>query len=105
MTAFVAKLVVKPEKRKEFERLQTELRVLTHRHEPEAPVYELLRSRDDTNVYYCVATFTGEGAFQHHMKIDFHDRLVPGILACLAEEMDLKFFDVVGDARLAPTAT
>lgn len=105
MTAFVAKLVVKPEKRKEFERLQTELRVLTHRHEPEAPVYELLRSRDDTNVYYCVATFTGEGAFQHHMKIDFHDRLVPGILACLAEEMDLKFFDVVGDAILAPTAT
>lgn len=101
MTAFVAKLVVKPEKREEFERLQTELRTLTHRHEPETPVYELIRMRDDPNTYLCVATFTSEDAFQLHMKIDFHDRLVPGILACLAEEMDLKFFDIVGDPKRA----
>lgn len=101
MTAFVARLVVKPEKREEFERLQTELRVLTHRREPEAPVYELIRSRDEANVYLCVATFTSEDAFQHHMKIDFHDRLVPPILDCLAEEMDLKFFDIVGEPKRA----
>ena len=99
MTAFVAKLVVKPEKREEFERLQTELRELTHKHEPETPVYELIRSRDDENTYLCVATFTSEGAFDHHMATDFHDRLVPGILDCLAEEMDLGFYDIIGPAK------
>ncbi len=101
MTAFVAKLVVKPEKRADFERLQTELRELTHKHEPEAPVYELIRSRDDKNTYLCVATFTSQEAFDHHMSIDFHDRLVPHILDCLAEEMDLAFYDIVGEPKRA----
>ena len=101
MTAFIAKLVVKPEKSAEFERLQTEMRTLVHQHEPEAPVYELLRSRDDPNTYYCVATFTSEDAFNHHMSVDFHDRLVPPILDCLATEMELTFHDVIGDAKRA----
>ncbi len=99
MTAFVARLVVKPEKRAEFERLQTELRMLVHRHEPEAPVYELIRSRENDNTYFCIATFTSEDAFNRHMSIDFHDRLVPPIIDCLSEEMDLKFFDVVGQPK------
>jgi quinol monooxygenase YgiN len=99
MTAFVAKLVVKPEKREEFERLQSEMRELVHKHEPEAPVYELIKSRDDENTYLCVATFTSEDAFNHHMSVDFHDRLVPPILDCLAEEMDLAFYDIIGPAK------
>ena len=99
MTAFVAKLVVKPEKREEFERLQTELRTLTHENEPETPVYELIRSRDDENTYLCVATFSDEDAFQYHQTTDFHDRLVPPILECLAEEMDLSFYDIIGPAK------
>lgn len=99
MTAFVAKLVVKPEKREEFEALQTEMRELVHKHEPDAPVYELIKSRDDKNTYLCVATFTSEDAFNHHMSVDFHDRLVPPILDCLAQEMDLQFFDIIGPAK------
>lgn len=99
MTAFVATLTVKPEKRAEFERLQTELRDLTHQHEPDTPVYELVRSRDDPNTYLCIATFTGEAAFQFHQKTDFHERLAPPILACLGAEMDLKFYDIIGPAK------
>ncbi len=99
MTAFVATLRVKPEKRRDFERLQTELRELTHQHEPNTPVYELIRSRDDDCVYLCIATFTNEDAFQFHQETDFHERLVPPILECLADEMDLKFFDIVGPAK------
>ena len=101
MTAFVAKLVVKPEKAADFESLQTELRELTHKNEPDAPVYEVIRSRDDANTYLVVATFTSEDAFQHHMSIDFHDRLVPPILECLAEEMELSFYDIVGEPHRA----
>lgn len=101
MTAFVAKLVVKPDMAQQFERLQTELRELTHAKEPDTPVYELIRSRDEPNVYLCVATFTDEAAFDYHMQTDFHDRLVPGILECLAEEMDLGFYDIIGTPHRA----
>ena len=57
MTAFIAKLVIKSEMREQFEKAQTELRELTYLNEPETPVYELLKSRDNPEVYFCVATF------------------------------------------------
>lgn len=87
--SFVAKLVVKPEKRDEFIALQTELKGLVFEHEPDAMVYELLQSEEDENLFYCVATFKDDAAFDHHMTIDFHDRLVPPILDCLSEDMAL----------------
>jgi quinol monooxygenase YgiN len=100
MTAFVAKLVVKPEKRADFEALQTELRELTYANEPGTPVYELIRSRDDENTFLCIATFTDEAAFEYHQTTDFHDRLVPPILECLAQDMELSFYDVIGPATM-----
>ncbi|MEO7635720.1 MAG: antibiotic biosynthesis monooxygenase family protein [Sphingomicrobium sp.] len=90
--SFIAKLVTKPDKRDEFIRLQTELKGLVFEHEPDAFVYELLQSDDDPDTFYCVATFKDPGAFDHHMGIDFHDRLVPPILDCLASEMELGFY-------------
>ena len=90
--SFIAKLVVKPERRDEFIRLQTELKSLVHEHEPDALAYELLQSDDDPDTFYCVATFKDEAAFDHHMGIDFHDRLVPPILDCLAQDMELGFY-------------
>ena len=101
MTAFIAKLVVKPESRKSFEGLQTELRELTHTHEPHAYVYELWQSQDDANSYFCVASFKDQAAFDNHMSIDFHDRLVPPILECLSAEMELTMCNVIGPAELA----
>jgi hypothetical protein len=44
-----------------------------------------------------VATFRDEAAFDHHMTIDFHDRLVPPILACLAQDMELSFHTSLGE--------
>jgi quinol monooxygenase YgiN len=90
--SFIAKLAVRPEKRDEFIRLQTELKSLVHEHEPEAMVYELLQAEEDENLFFCVATFRDEAAFEKHMKIDFHERLVPPILDCLASEMELGFY-------------
>jgi quinol monooxygenase YgiN len=90
--SFIAKLVVKPDRRDEFISLQTELKGLVFSHEPDALVYELLQSDDDPNVFYCVATFKDEAAFDHHMGIDFHDRLVPPILDCLVSDMELGFY-------------
>ena len=90
--SFIAKLVVKPERIDEFVRLQTELKSLVHEQEPEAWVYELLQSDEDSNTFYCVATFRDQAAFDHHMGIDFHDRLVPPILDCLAQDMELGFY-------------
>ena len=90
--SFIATLRTKPEKREEFIELQTELKALVHEHEPDAYVYEVLQAEEDEDLFYCVATFRNEAAFDHHMHIDFHDRLVPPILDCLAEEMQLTFF-------------
>ena len=91
--SFIAKLVVKPEKAKEFEELQVKLRDLTFENEPGTPIYELLRDRDTPNTYMCVATFDDEAAFEFHQQTDFHDALVPPILECLASDMELSFYD------------
>lgn len=90
--SFVATLRTKPEKRDDFIALQTELKALVHEHEPDALVYELLQAEEDDNLFYCIATFRDQAAFDHHMQIDFHDRLVPPILECLAQDMELGFF-------------
>ena len=93
--AFIAKLVVKPEKREELERLQIELRRITCETEPETPVYEVLRSKDDPNTFMVVATFKDQAAFDFHMGSSAHDELVPPILACLSEDMELTFYEAL----------
>ncbi|MEM7432208.1 MAG: antibiotic biosynthesis monooxygenase [Pseudomonadota bacterium] len=93
MTTFVATLVVNPDKHDEFERLQTELSQLAHEQETDMFVYDVIKHREKDNTYVVYARFKDEDAFNHHMGIDFHDRLVPPILECLDEEMQLEFFD------------
>ena len=90
--SFIATLRVKPDKRDDFIALQTELKGLVHDQESDAYVYEVLQAEEDPDLFYCIATFKDEAAFDHHMGIDFHDRLVPPILECLAEDMQLAFF-------------
>ncbi|MFN5760142.1 MAG: putative quinol monooxygenase [Sphingomonadaceae bacterium] len=93
--SFIAKLVAKPDKAADLEALQTELRQLVHAHEPDCEVYELFKAADAPFTYFCIATFKSEAAFDYHMNIDFHDRLVPPILECLAQEMELSFHEAV----------
>jgi quinol monooxygenase YgiN len=95
MIAFLAKLVIKPDMKEPFEKAQVELRELTYANEPDTPVYELFRSQESPETYFCVATFKDQAAFDFHMQTDFHDRLVPIIIDCLASEMELSFYDVV----------
>ena len=92
-TTFIAKLVVKQGREAEFERLQSELSQLTHQHERDTLVYDVIRHRSEPRTYVVYARFTDEAAFEAHQKASFHDRLVPPILACLDKEMDLQFFD------------
>jgi quinol monooxygenase YgiN len=94
-TTFVAKLVVRPGMEAKFESLQRELSELTHSREPDVLVYDVVKHRTEPSTYVVYARFRTDAAFQAHMKIDFHDRLVPGILGCLAKDMDLQFFDWV----------
>lgn len=90
--SFIATLRTKPEKRAEFIALQTEMKHLVKIHEPDVWVYEMLQSDEDENLFYCVATFRDEEAFEKHMHIYFHDRLVPPVIECLAADMELRFF-------------
>lgn len=90
--SFIAQLRTKPEKRQDLIDLQKELRDLVHAQEPDALVYELFQSDEDPDIFQIVATFRDDAAFEHHMHIDFHDRLVPPIVECLAEEMKIAFY-------------
>lgn len=90
--SFVARLRARPEKRADLIALQTELKGLVFVHEPDALVYELFQSDEDPDLFLCVATFRDDAAFDTHMAIDFHERLVPPVLDCLAEEMQLDFY-------------
>jgi len=90
--SFIAQLRTKPEKRQDLIDLQKELRDLVHAQEPDALVYELFHSDEDPDLFQIVATFRDDAAFEHHMHIDFHDRLVPPIVECLAEEMKIAFY-------------
>jgi len=90
--SFIAELRTKPDKRDEMIRLQAELKTLVFAREPDALVYELLQSDEDPDLFQIVATFCDDAAFDHHMQIDFHDRLVPPILDCLAADMKLAFY-------------
>jgi quinol monooxygenase YgiN len=90
--SFIAYLHTSPEKRDEMIALQVELKQLVFEQEPDALVYELLQSDADPDQFAVVATFRDDAAFDKHMGIDFHDRLVPPILATLAEEMKIAYY-------------
>ena len=92
-TTFIAKLVVKSGMEKQFEALQKELSELTHAQEPQTLVYDVIKHRTEPSTYIVYARFQDEAAFQHHQTMPAHDRLVPPILECLAQPMDLQFFD------------
>lgn len=90
--SFIAYLHTAPDKRAEMIALQTKLKSLVFEQEPDALVYELLQSDEDPDRFAVVATFRDDAAFDKHMSIDFHDSLVPPILACLVEDMKLDFY-------------
>ena len=95
MMAFIARLVVREGREQEFEELQKKLSDLTHEHEPDTLTYDFIRHREEPRTYVVYSSFKDEAAFQTHQESSFHDDLVPPILDCLAEEMDLQFFDGV----------
>jgi len=90
--SFIAQLRCKPERRDDLIALQIELKSLVHAREPDALNYELLQSDADENLFMCVATFLDDTAFDKHMSIDFHERLVPSIFECLAEDMKIEWY-------------
>ncbi len=95
MIAFIAKLIVKEGKEADFEKLQTELSELTHANEPDVLVYDVTRNQEVAGHYVVYARFKDQATLDAHMSMDFHHRLVPLIFDCLAEEMDLQYFDHV----------
>ncbi|MFZ5707446.1 MAG: putative quinol monooxygenase [Pseudomonadota bacterium] len=90
--SFIAELRAKPGRGPDLIALQCELKGLVFQNEPDALVYELFQSEEDPDLFQVVATFRDETAFDHHMHIDFHDRLVPPILDCVEGEMKIAFY-------------
>ena len=91
MHTFLATLYVSPNRVEEFEKYSKELAVLTREHEPDTLVYELIKSVENPLEYKWYARFKDVAAFEYHQQTEFHDRLIPLILDCLSEEMQLEF--------------
>ena len=58
--AFIAKLVVKPEKVAEFEKIQQQLSDITHDTEPDTLVYDFIKHREQANTYVVYSRFKDE---------------------------------------------
>lgn len=95
MISFIATLNVKEGREADFEAHQAELARLTHEQEPDVLVYDVIRHQEQARHYVVYARFKDQEAFDAHMAIDFHDRLVPLILDCVDGEMDLQFFNSI----------
>ncbi|MBU6212307.1 MAG: antibiotic biosynthesis monooxygenase [Gammaproteobacteria bacterium] len=99
MITFFALLEVTAGKEGEFEALQRELSELTHQHEPDTLIYDVIKHQEKQGIYAVYARFKDQAAFEYHQKTEFHDRLVPPIFACLkngADSMTLDFYSHVG---------
>jgi quinol monooxygenase YgiN len=96
MVTFIATLHVAAGREAEFEKLQGELSEISHREEEGLLVYDVIRHQEKPNTYVVYARFKDQAAFDFHQQADFHERLVPPILACVDGEMDLQFFEWVG---------
>lgn len=95
MVTFIATLHVAAGREAEFEKLQTELSEISHRQEQGLVVYDVIRHRERPRTYVVYARFRDQAAFEFHQQADYHQRLVPPILACVEGEMDLQFYEWV----------
>ena len=95
MVTFIATLLVAAGREAEFEKLQTELSEISHRQETGLLVYDVIRQQQKPRTYVVYARFKDQAAFDFHQQAEYHQRLVPPILACVEGEMDLQFFDWV----------
>jgi len=95
MVTFIATLNITAGREAEFERLQAELSEISHREEPGLVVYDVIRHQQQRGTYVVYARFKDQAAFDLHQQADYHQRLVPPILACVEGEMDLQFYDWV----------
>ena len=93
MIAFIAVLKVNPDMVDQFEKAQIELAKFAHDEEPGVLIYDVIKQQDEPLNYICYARFKDQAAFDEHMTIEPHDRLVPPILEALSEEMQLTFYD------------
>ena len=96
MVTFIATLQIAAGREQEFEQLQTELSEISHREEQGLLVYDVIRHHRKPLTYVVYARFKDQAAFEFHQQADFHQRLVPAILACVEGAMDLQLYDWVG---------
>ena len=96
MLTFIATLQVAAGRETEFEKLQVELSEIAHREEKGLLVYDVIRHKEKARTYVVYARFSDQAAFEFHQQADFHQRLVPPILACVEGAMDLQFYDWKG---------
>lgn len=96
MTAFIARMVVKPDCQVEFEEICKRLREYTYGEDPSAATFELMKVCSNDNLYFITATFRDDGAYTDHMRSTARQQLWPLVQECLAEEMEMLACELIG---------
>lgn len=96
MYCCITRLRIKPGREPEFLQLQRELSELTHEHEPDTVIYDVLRQASEPLSYVCYARFRDRQAFEFHQAATFRRRLHEQIAACAEEPIDRQFYDFIG---------
>lgn len=91
MVAILAHIRIKPERLKEFERIERELAADTHRLEPDCLIYECFRGAEP-NSYYVLLAFRNEEAFFFHQVSEWHEKHAPALYECFAD-VRLEYID------------
>lgn len=89
---FIARMTVKPDKRREFVRLCRELEAHVRAHEPDVLAYEFFKLREE-NRYAVFESFRDEAAEHLHMNSKALADAAPKISACLNGTWEREYLD------------
>jgi len=91
----------KPEKSNEFARLTAQLQKDVRAHEPEALVYQIMRSQDDPTLFVMTEVFATEAAYNAHPEMAYHKAMSAAGWACVEGQPDIKRFTPLTDADIS----
>ena len=96
MIAIIATLYVQPDKTSEFETRFLELVRQVKANEPDAQMYQLVKSREEAGVYKVMELYTDQAALDRHFQTEYFRAFGGEARGFMAGEPKIERLDTVG---------
>ncbi|MEM7612625.1 MAG: antibiotic biosynthesis monooxygenase [Pseudomonadota bacterium] len=83
IVSFLSRMTIHADKKEQFVQCCTELTEKVLAHEPECLYFRFYKLRDEPLGYAVFESFLNDDAEEAHMKTDYFERIVPGLVECL----------------------